>query len=469
MINKTKVIASVGPVTMEKEQIKKLILNGTDVIRVNMSHADYNFCRTISEYVNELNTELRTSVALLMDLTGPEVRIGKFSCGQVYFRKGDRVRIYMDEIEGDNTKFSVSYPNLINEVKYNSIINIQDGMVKMEVIEKLTDFFVCEVLNDATIESNQNLSVEGVKLKLPYLTNKDETNIAIAHKLGFDFISLAYVENAEHVLSVNDLLINMKDEHINILSKIETEDGVENIDEIIRVSDGIVIARGDLGVSVSMERVPGIQKKIIRKCHEASKVSIVSTEIMSSMEKMARPSRAEVSDVANAVLDGADAILLSGETTVGKYPIETLKIVEKVINSAEMDIDYQDYLTDNSTTDITGIIAQNVTSSALKLKCCAIIAPTNSGYTARMMSKFRPSCPVIAVSPNPATVKSLQLHFAVTPVLIDDLNSLDKIIDLSKEITFKLISTKPGDKIIITGGYPFNEVKYTNFMKIEEL
>jgi pyruvate kinase len=469
MINKTKVIASVGPVTMEKEQIKKLIENGTDVIRVNMSHADYNFCRNISEYVNELNEELHTGVALMMDLTGPEVRIGKFTNGQAFFRKGDRVRIYMDEIDGDDTKFSVSYPNLIKEIKYNSILNIQDGMVRMEVIEILTDFFVCEVLNDATIESCQNLTVEGTKLKLPYLTNKDETNITIAHKLGFDFVSLAYVENAEHVLSVNDLLINMNDEHINILSKIETEEGVDNIDEIIRVSDGIVIARGDLGVSVGMERVPGIQKKIIKKCHEASKVSIISTEIMSSMEKMARPTRAEVSDVANAVLDGADAILLSGETTVGKYPIETLKIVEKVINSAEMDIDYQDYLNDNSTTDITGIIAQNVTSSALKLKCCAIIAPTNSGYTARMMSKFRPSCPVIAVSPNPDTVKSLQLHFAVTPVLIDDLNSLDKIIDLSKEITFKLISTRPGDKIIITGGYPFNEVKYTNFMKIEEL
>lgn len=469
MINKTKVIATVGPVTMEKEQIKKLIVNGTDVIRVNMSHADYNFCRSISEYVNEINEELKTNVAIMMDLTGPEVRIGKFVNGQAFFRKGDRVRIYMDEIEGDNTKFSVSYPNLIQEIKYNSIINIKDGIIKMEVIEILRDFFVCEVLNDATIESQQNLTVEGVKLKLPYLTNKDETNIAIAHKLKFDFISLAYVESAEHVLSVNDLLINMHDEHISILSKIETEEGVENIDEIIRVSDGIVIARGDLGVSVSIERVPGIQKKIIKRCHNAGKVSIISTEIMSSMEYMARPTRAEVSDVANAVLDGADAILLSGETTIGKYPIETLKIVEKVINSAEMDIDYVDYLSDNSSTDITGIIAQNVISAALKLKCCAIIAPTNSGYTARMMSKYRPSCPVIAVSPNIDTVKSLQLHFAVTPILIDDLNSFDKIMDLSKEITLKLVSTSPGDKIIITGGYPFNEVKYTNFMKIEEL
>ena len=311
--------------------------------------------------------------------------------------------------------------------------------------------------------------VQGKKLKLPYLTNKDETNIAIANKLGFDFISVPFVECSEHVLAVNDILINLHNEHIGIISKIESEDGVNNIDEILRVSDGIMVARGDLGVSVSIERVPGIQKKIIKKCHIAGKVSIVCTELMSSMEHMARPTRAEVSDVANAVLDGTDAIMLSGETTIGKYPIETLKIVEKIINSAEQDIEYIDYLNDTISNDITNIIAQNVINAALKLKCCAIIAPTNSGYTARMMSRYRPVCPVIAVSPNEKAVKSLQLHFAVTPVLIEDLKSFDKIMDLSKKITFKLISTKPGDKIIITGGYPFNEVKYTNFMKIEEL
>lgn len=469
MINKTKVISTIGPATMEKEQIKKLMINGTDVIRVNMSHADYNFCRNVVEYVNELNKELNLSIALLMDLCGPEVRIGEFINGQAFFRKGDRVRIYMDEVMGDNTKFSVSYPNLLQEVTYNDIISIKNGTMLMEVIEILQDFFVCEVLNDANIESNQNLIVQGKKLKLPYLTNKDETNIAIANKLGFDFISVPFVECSEHVLAVNDILINLHNEHIGIISKIESEDGVNNIDEILRVSDGIMVARGDLGVSVSIERVPGIQKKIIKKCHSAGKVSIVCTELMSSMEHMARPTRAEVSDVANAVLDGTDAIMLSGETTIGKYPIETLKIVEKIINSAEQDIEYIDYLNDTISNDITNIIAQNVTNAALKLKCCAIIAPTNSGYTARMMSRYRPVCPVIAVSPSEEAVKSLQLHFAVTPVLIEDLKSFDKIMDLSKKITFKLISTKPGDKIIITGGYPFNEVKYTNFMKIEEL
>ena len=471
MINKTKVISTIGPVTIEKAQIKRLMENGTDVIRVNMSHADYNFCRNVVESVNELNEELNMNVALLMDLAGPEVRIGEFVNGQALFKKGDRVRIYMDEIMGDSTKFSVSYPNLLQEIGYNNIISIKDGTMLMEVIEILSDFFVCEVLNDAMIESHQNLNVQNTKLKLPYLTNKDETDIVMAHKLGFDFISLSYVGSAENVLMVNEILINLQNEHIGLLSKIETEEGVNNIDEIIRVSDGILISRGDLGVSISMERVPGIQKKIIKKCHEAGKVSIVGTELMSSMEKMARPTRAEVSDVANAVLDGADAVMLSGETTVGKYPIETLKMIEKIINSAELDIDYLEYINDNTnaSNDITSIISMNVASAAYRLKCCAIIAPTISGYTARMMSRFKPSCPIIAVCPNRETVKSLQLHFAVTPVLIDSLNSFDKITELSKNITFRLISTKPKDKIIITGGYPFNEVKYTNFMQIEEL
>ncbi len=470
MINKTKVISTVGPVTAEKEQIKRLMLNGTDVIRINMSHADYNFCRNVVESVNQLNEELKMNVALLMDITGPEVRIGKFVNGEAFFRKGDRVRIYMDEVLGDNTKFSVSYPKMIQYVKYNSIINVKDGLMQMEVIEILQDFFVCEVLNDAIIGSNQNISISGVKFKLPFLSYKDEADITMAHKLNFDFISVPFVECSKHILAINDLLINLQNEHINIIAKVETEDGVNNIDEIVRVADGIMIARGDLGVSVSMERVPGIQKKLIKKAHASGIVSIVGTELMSSMEKMARPTRAEVSDVANAVLDGADAIMLSGETTIGKYPIETLKLVEKIIKSAELDIDYEEYLnTNNLTNDITSIISMNVASAAIKIKSCAIIAPTNSGYTARLMSRFRPCCPIIAVSPNRNIVKSLQLNFGVTPVLIEELNSFDKIIELSKDITLKLISTQPGDKVIITGGYPFNEVKYTNFMKIEEL
>jgi len=303
------------------------------------------------------------------------------------------------------------------------------------------------------------------------MNNKDETDIIFAHKMNVDFLALSYVCTQEDVLAVSDILIGLKNDHIGIISKIETEEGVNNLDEIIRVSDGIMVARGDLGVDIPIERIPGVQKKIIEKCHKAGIVSIVATELLSSMEKTVRPTRAEVSDVANAVLDGADAVMLSNETTVGKYPIETLGMMEKIINSAEKDIDYLEFIKnkESNTMDITSMISHSVVECASKLNCCAIIAPTMSGYTARKMSNCRPSCPVIAVSPNESTVKSLQLHFAVNPVLINDLKDFDKIIEVSKKVTFELISTQPGDRIIITGGYPFKAVKSTNFMKIEEL
>lgn len=471
MLNKTKVVATIGPSTMEKEQLKKLMLNGMDVVRLNMSHANYNFCKDIIEKINELNNELKLSVAIMMDLVGPEVRTGRFLNGQAYFRKGDKIRVYMDEVLGDSTKFSVNYSDLIKEVTYNSILKVKDGMMLFEVVDIKSDCIICDVLTDGLLDDHQTVVVDGVKLHLPFLTSKDETDILFAHKMNLDFIALSYVSSGEEVLAVNDILIGLKNDHIGIISKIESEEGVNNLDEIIRVSDGIMVARGDLGVDIPLERVPGIQKKIIGKCHEAGIVSIVATELLSSMENSARPTRAEVSDVANAVIDGADAVMLSGETTIGRFPIETLNMMEKIINSAEKDIDYIDFSNkiNDKDSDITGMVAHNVSTTASKLKCCAIIAPTISGYTARKMSRYRPSCPIIAVSPKIETVKSLQLHFGVNPVLIDELKSLEKIIEVSKNITFKLISTKPGDKIIITGGYPFSEVKSTNFMKIEEL
>ncbi len=471
MLNKTKVVVTIGPATVEKEQIKRLMQNGMDVVRLNMSHASYNFCTDVIEKVKELNQELHLSVATMIDLMGPEVRTGKFTNGQAYFRKGDKVRIYMDPVTGDSTKFSVSYSDLIKEVAYNSILKIKDGLMLFEVIDIKEDFIVCDVLSDGTIEDNQTVSVEGRKLHLPRMTKKDETDVIFAHKMGVDFLALSHVNGAEDVLSVSDILIGLKNDHIGLISKIESEEAVDHLDQIIRVSDGIMVARGDLGVDIPLERIPGVQKKIIDRCHKAGIVSIVATELLSSMESSIRPTRAEVSDVANAVLDGADAVMLSNETTVGKFPIETLNMMEKIINSAEKDIDYLDFLNkkDENDTDITGMISHSVAECAGRLKCCAIIAPTMSGYTARKMSNCRPRCPIIAVSPNEDTVKSLQLHFAVNPVLIDEIKDFDKIIEVSKKVTFELISTSPGDRIIITGGYPFKDVKTTNFMKIEEL
>lgn len=471
-MNKTKIIATIGPASSDEATLKSLITDGMDVIRLNLTHASYDFCTNVIDKIHKLNEELKAHVSIMLDTEGPNVRVGKFVGGKAFLAKGDYIRIYMEELVGDSTKFSVNYKGLLNDVKYNSILKLDDGMIELQVVEKGTNYLLCEVLKEGVLEDNKGLNAPGVKLSMPFLSNKDRNDILYANQMKVDYLALSFVSSAEDVLNVNDILIDLNNDHIGIIAKIENERAVEEIDEIIKVSEGIMIARGDLGVEVPMERVPGIQKSIISKCHNMGKVSIVATELLATMETNTRPTRAEVSDVANAVLDGADAVMLSGETTVGKFPIETLSIMEKIIESAEEDINYLELLDKAMRTekqDITGMIAYSVAECADRLKCKAIIAPTISGYTARKMSRFRPSCPIIAVSPDMNTVKSLNLHFGVTPIFIEDLSSFDKIISRSKEITKSLMDTTEGDKIIVTGGYPFKEVKHTNFMKIEEL
>ncbi|MDD3341244.1 MAG: pyruvate kinase [Bacilli bacterium] len=471
-MNKTKIVATIGPASQEKETLKQMILAGMDVVRLNLSHASYDFCLDIADKIKELNKELKTTVAIMIDLNGPDIRIGKLTNGKAHLKTGDKIRIYMDGITGDETKFSISYPKLIDDIKYNTKLLLREGKIELSVVDKELNYILCEVITGGDIESGDGISIPEIKLKIPFLNRKDKDDILFAHKMKADFLALSYVNTAEDVLEVNDLLIEMGDDHIGLLAKIEKESAVEEIDEIIKVSDGIIVARGDLGVEVPMERIPGIQKSIISKCHLMGKVSLIATEFLSSMENDTRPTRAEVSDVANAVIDSTDGIVLSGETTIGKYPIETVMMMDKIIDSAEGDINYYELLDKSMRSekqDVTGSLVYSVTECANRLKTKAIIAPTMSGYTARKMSRFRPSCPIIAVSPDENTVKSLALHFAVRGVLIDDIGNFDKIVTISKRVTKELIPLERGDKLIITGGYPFTEVKHTNFMKIEEI
>lgn len=471
-MNKTKIIATIGPASEKTDILKGLIMAGMDVARFNLSYASYDFCLKTVEKIRKLNVELNTNVAIMLDLNGPKVQVGRLHAPKVTLKKEDRIRIYMDDLLGDETKFSVSYSKLIDDVKYNTEILLHDGKVRLKVVDKDLNYILCEVMDGGEISENDSINIPNVKMGLPFISTKDKDDILFANKIGADFLALSFVQNAEDVLEVNDLLIEMGNDHLGIIAKIENESAVEEIDEIIKVSDGILVARGDLGVEIPMERVPSIQKSIINKCHLMGKVSIVATEFLSSMETEVRPSRAEVSDVANAVLDSVDAVLLAGETTIGKYPVETLTMMDKIITSSEEDINYYELLDKSMRSekqDITGSLVYSVTDCANRLKCKAIIAPTMSGYTARKMSRFRPSCPIIAVSPDEETVRSLALHFAVRGVHIDELHTLDKIIHTSKNITKELIPIDSGDKIIITGGYPFKDVKHTNFMKIEEI
>ncbi len=471
-MNKTKIITTVGPASEKKEILKNLILAGTNVFRFNLSHASYEFCEKIIAIIRELNKELNTNVGIMLDTNGPNVRIGKLINDKAVLTKGTRIRIYMDAIIGDETKFSVNYPKLIDDVKYGTEILLNDGFIKLEVVDKELNYILCEVITGGTIESNQSLNVPNVKVNIPFLSTKDKDDILFAHKVDADFLALSFVSSSEDVLMVNDLLIELGNDQISIISKIERSSAIEEIDDIIRVSDGIMVARGDLGVEIPMERIPSVQKSIINKCHIEGKVSVVATEFLSSMETEVRPSRAEVSDVANAVIDGTDAVMLAGETTIGKYPVETVEMMNKIIKTAEEDINYFELLDKamrSEKQDVTGSLVYSVTECANRLKCKAIVTPTISGYTARKMSRFRPSCPILALTPNDSVARTLSLNYGVYTVINKKIKNFDKMLEESKDSARTILSLSEKDKIIITGGYPFEEVKHTNFMKIDEI
>lgn len=471
-MNKTKTIVSIGPASKDIEIIRKLINNGADVIRLNLSHADHEFCKEIVDKVNIVNKELGKFTSIMFDINGPSVRIGKISSSHAFLQKNDLVRVYMKDLVGDSTKFSVNYNNLINDLSLGSIIKISNGNVEIEVEDKDDECLICRVLKEGIISSHDSLNVPSTRLNIPFLNKKDKEDIRFACEMNIDYLAISFVSTIEDVLEINDLLIELENDHIAIISKIENEQALDNLDDILSVSEGIMIARGDLGVEIPIERIPGIQKMVISKCHLEGKISIVAAEMLTSMENTLTPTRAEISDIANAVLDGCDAVMLSDETTIGKYPVETLSVMERVICESEYGIDYLGMMDKASRTennDITGILAHSVIDGSNRIKASAIITPTNTGYTAKKMSRFRPPCPIIAVSPNIDTVKSLNLYYGVEPVLVKEFDSLDRMIKESRAIAIDLLKLVEKDKIIITGGYPFKDSKHTNFMKIEEL
>ena len=471
-MNKIKIIATIGPSTDNFDAIKSLIMNGVDAFRINMSYASLNSGEKIIDMINEINKFLNTYVAIILDIKGPTVKVGHILNGKAIMRQNDKIRMFIDPILGDCTKFSVDYPDLINDVPLNSIIKIDNGNIEFKVLDKGENYLLCQVLKEGIIEDNKILSLPNIKLNRKFLNEQDKEIIRFASRKNVDFLSLSYVSSAEDVLEVNDLLINLGNDHLQIISKIESNYALDDIDNIVKVSDGVIIDRKDLNIEVPVEKIPSIQKKIISKCNVKGVISIVTTDLLSAIISNNYPARAEVSDIANAVLDGVDAIMLSDETTVGDNPIETLKLLEKVIQTVENDINYEYMLEQAIKTekrDLTGSLAYSVTGCALRLNCKAIFTPTMSGYTAKKISRFRLPCPIIAPSPNINTIKSLALNFGIYPILIDDLKSLDAIIEKSKKIAQDVLALKDKDSIIITGGYPFKKVKHTNFMKIEEI
>lgn len=471
-MKKTKIIATLGPSSNNKEVIMDMIKNGVDVFRINLSHSSRELTEKLVKIIKKIDKELNTNTGILIDTKGPEIRVNGIANGYVNLYKENTIILTTSDFLEEENMFHITYKNICKEVSVGNRLLIDDGLVELLVMEVTDCNLICKVLNNCKLFNNKSVNIPDVDLNMEFLSKEDEEDIAFASSLSADFVALSFVRSSNDVLDVNDLLIGLRDEHMQIISKIECKSAIDDIDNIIKVSDGVMVARGDLGVELELETVPMIQKKIVKETYLKSKISIVATEMLSSMEHKNRPTRAEVSDVSNAVLDGVDALMLSGETAIGENPVNTVITMKNIIEATEQSIDYEQLLNVHCNTrkdDLTSSISYSVVETANILKAKAIVASTLSGFTAKKVSAFRPSCIIIAPTPNKKVATSLSLNWGVIPVLVSVFKSTDQIVDEALKISKEIIELEKEDKIIITGGFPFKNNKNTNFMKVEEI
>ncbi len=471
-MNKTKMIATIGPASDKKETIKEMILNGVDVIRINMSHSDFDYARKVILSVREIDVELSTQTGIMIDTRGPEIRIGNLESKKVKLEKGKMIKITKNNIVGNSDIVSTTFSGLIKYCKLGEKILVNDGNVELVVESKDMDEIICRINNDGYIRSNCSINIPDADFVIKFLSEFDKETIKFAVLMQADYLALSHVRNQLDVLDVNDLLIELNDDRIQLISKIENKEAIDEIEKILKVSDGVMVARGDLGIEIDIEKIPSVQKRIAKEARKKEKVCVIATEMLSTMQENPRPTRAEVSDVANAVLDGTDAVMLSSETAIGKYPIETVSTMNRIIDEIEKEIDYNDLLLEydrNDKLDISMAIAYSTVDSANRVNAKAIVCSTLSGNTAKKISYYRPGCPVIAISPDEKTIRGLSINYGIIPVRVPMVNSTDEIVNLSKEEVKKIFDIEKNDKIVIAGSFPLEEVDYTNFMKIEEI
>jgi len=470
-MRKTKIVCTIGPASESIETLEKLIDAGMNVARLNFSHGNFEEhgerIANIRKAANNKNKE----IAILLDTKGPEIRTGNFVNGQAELEKNSTVLISMDEVEGTSNRFSITYPGLINDIEPGRKILLDDGLIELEVIALHHDKKEIEtrVLNSGLIKNKKGVNVPYVQVNLPGITEKDAADIRFGIQQDVDFIAASFVRRTSDVLEIRELLEKEGAEHIKIIPKIENQEGVDNIDLILAASDGIMVARGDLGVEIPAEDVPLVQKQLIEKCNIVGKPVITATQMLDSMQRNPRPTRAEASDVANAIFDGSDAIMLSGETAAGDYPIESVQTMHNIALKAETALNYRRILKERSRAvdmTITDAISQSVTHTAENLKVSAIVTPTESGHTARMISKYRPAVPIIAITFTKAIYRQLALVWGVHPILSKKAHTTDEMLDLSIDCCLHSGLVQRGSKVIITAGVPINERGTTNLMKI---
>jgi pyruvate kinase len=471
-MRKTKIVCTIGPSSESLDMLTKLISSGLNVARLNFSHGDFEEHGNRIINIREACKNLNKTVAILLDTKGPEIRTGKLKEEPIELVQDEHIVLTAEEILGDSKRISITYDKLPNDVKKGSTILIDDGLIGLTVVDVRGGEIECRIVNGGTLKSKKGVNVPGVQISLPGITEKDANDIIFGIQQGVDFIAASFVRKASDVLEIRQLLESYNASHIQIISKIENQEGVENLDEILEVSDGLMVARGDLGVEIPAEEVPLVQKRMIEKCNIAGKPVITATQMLDSMQRNPRPTRAEASDVANAIFDGTDAIMLSGETAAGKYPIESVQTMSRIAERAESALEYREIFQKQSLaqqTTVTEAISQAVANSALDLHAEAIITSTASGYTARMVSKYRPKAPIIAVTPNERVMRCLTLIWGVHPVKGEDAQTTDEMFELAVDNGMKTGLVKLGDLVIITAGIPVGRSGTTNLIKIHHI
>ena len=470
-MKKTKIVCTIGPASESVETLVELMNSGMNVARLNFSHGDFEEHGARIRNIREAAKITGKTIALLLDTKGPEIRTNNMKDGLVHLMTGDTIRIAMEEVEGTKEKFSITYPELINDVVVGSHILLDDGLIDLEVIEldKANNEIVTRVLNEGDLKNKKGVNVPNVSINLPGITEKDAADIRFGIEHDVDFIAASFVRRPSDVLEITKILEEENATHIQIISKIENQEGIDNLDDILKVSDGLMVARGDLGVEIPTEDVPVVQKEMIKKCNALGKPVITATQMLDSMQHNPRPTRAEASDVANAIYDGTDAIMLSGETAAGDYPVEAVKTMHNIaVRTEGVLVDRDAYtLKLYKKADMTESIGQAVGHTAKNLGIQTIIAATDSGHTARMISKYRPKSHIVAVTFSDRTARSLSLNWGVFPHVSEKPADTDAMFTLATEVAKETGFSKDGDLILITAGAPIGEKGSTNLMKIQ--
>ncbi|MBI4286445.1 MAG: pyruvate kinase [Chloroflexi bacterium] len=468
---RTKIVATIGPATSSAASIGKLVRAGVDVVRLNLSHGTFAHHKSYVETIRTLSERLGINVAILMDLPGPKYRIGALKGGQVLLKKGSTVTLTTRPVEGTASLLPVNLPNLAQAVRTGDTLFLADGALQIRVESVGGDEVTCRVLIGGVLTPGRGLAVPGNRGFGPFLTDVLRENLLFAIQQQPDFLALSFVGNAEDVLSVKAILKEEKSD-IPVIAKIERGDAVANFDRILAASDGVMVARGDLGVEIPLERVPLVQKEIIRKCNRAGKPVITATEMLESMVHSPRPTRAEATDVANAIFDGTDATMLSAETAIGQFPVQAVRMMARIAREAERRLPYEEMLTDRGKwheRQTDELISYNACYTAHSLGARAIVAFTESGSTAGRVSKYRPRVPILALTPDRAVLGRLLLHWGVHPIQCTEPETVDELFATGVALAKALALVRPGDLIVITGGIPIGVAGTTNMLKVEKV